>query len=56
MAIGYLHEKGITHRDMKLENILLEENGYIKIIDYGLSKIMNNGITIFLNPSLEEKS
>jgi len=40
MAIGYLHEKGIAHRDLKLENILVEQNGYIKIIDYGLAKML----------------
>ena len=38
-AIGYLHEeKGIAHRDIKLENTLLDEYGYICIIDYGLAK------------------
>ena len=38
-AIGYLHEdKGIAHRDIKLENTLLDEQGYISIIDYGLAK------------------
>ena len=38
MAIGYLHEKGIIHRDLKLENIMIDSEGYIKIIDYGLAK------------------
>jgi len=28
------------HRDMKLENILVDEDGYLKIIDYGLAKIL----------------
>lgn len=42
LAIGYLHSKGIVHRDLKLENILVAENGYIKIIDYGLAKILKN--------------
>ena len=28
------------HRDLKLENILVDERGYLKIIDYGLAKIL----------------
>jgi serine/threonine protein kinase len=39
MAIGHLHSKGIMHRDLKLENILVSENGYLRIIDYGLAKL-----------------
>ena len=42
MAIGYLHSKGIVHRDLKLENILVDQTGYIKIIDYGLAKMLND--------------
>jgi serum/glucocorticoid-regulated kinase 2 len=42
LAIGELHSKGIMHRDLKLENILVDERGYLKIIDYGLAKIMSN--------------
>ena len=47
IAIAYLHENGITHRDLKLENILVDERGYLKIIDYGLSKIMDDGINSY---------
>ena len=36
-AISYLHDRGIFHRDIKLDNILLGENDRIKIIDFGLS-------------------
>ena len=42
MAIGYLHSKKIMHRDLKLENILVDENGYLKIIDYGLAKTLKD--------------
>ena len=38
--MGELHKKGIMHRDLKLENILVDEKGYLKIIDYGLAKII----------------
>ena len=40
MAVGYLHSKGIMHRDLKLENILVDDQGYLKIIDYGLAKTL----------------
>lgn len=44
-AIGYLHSLGICHRDVKLENILLDNSSGIKpkIIDFGLSCILGPG-------------
>jgi serine/threonine protein kinase len=42
LAIGYLHSKDICHRDMKLENILIDETGYLKLIDFGLAKILKD--------------
>lgn len=42
-AVNYLHEKNIIHGDFNIENVLINpENLEIKIIDFGLSKILNN--------------
>ena len=41
-GISYCHQRCITHRDIKLENLLLDEENNIKIIDYGFSTCVPN--------------
>ncbi|MED6279166.1 hypothetical protein CHARACLAT_031730, partial [Characodon lateralis] len=42
-ALGFLHNLGIIHRDVKMENILLSDQGHIRLSDFGLSRRLNRG-------------
>ncbi|WP_434794496.1 Serine/threonine-protein kinase PknD [Terrisporobacter petrolearius] len=41
-AIAFAHEKGVIHRDLKPLNIMINTPEDIKLIDFGISKILNN--------------
>lgn len=38
-AIRFCHENGVTHRDIKPQNLLLDQNGNLKVSDFGLSAL-----------------
>ena len=42
-GVKYLHEKKIMHRDLKSANILLNNQGEVKIADFGLARQLSNG-------------
>ncbi|KAM3192307.1 hypothetical protein ACQJBY_069501 [Aegilops geniculata] len=42
-AINYCHSKGVYHRDLKPENLLLDSRGNLKVSDFGLSSLSENG-------------
>ncbi|KAF9576200.1 serine/threonine protein kinase [Mortierella alpina] len=38
-GVAYLHEMGVAHRDLKLDNCVMNEKGIVKIIDFGCSMV-----------------
>ena len=39
-ALRYAHDRDVVHRDVKPENVLVDEDGHVRITDFGLAKIV----------------
>lgn len=46
LALHKIHEAGVIHRDLKPSNIFLDKNGRVRILDFGISKLLDAELTL----------
>ncbi len=51
LAIEYLQEHKIIHRDLSLDNILIDQDLNVKVSDFGISSQMNNKTHLYTDGS-----
>jgi len=43
LGLAHIHARSVLHRDIKLDNVLLDTDGGVKLCDFGVSKILKKG-------------